>query len=328
MPEISFSKIKTYRRCPQAYHYRYNEGLRRKRPAKPLITGRILHEMIEARIGKQDPLAILAEYEKKYRVLFREEQEMFGETFIPDLKRIFEGYEKHYANEELKYESSEEFIATNLTKEIRFIGYIDNRAVDKNNRRWLVERKTHRSIPDEDRRFSDLQTVLYLWAFNREKSAMKIDGVAWDYLRTKAPAIPEELKKGGITQRKDIDTDYDTYMGRIKALNLDPSEYAEILKRLKDQENPFFRRVFLPSPPRVLVDQVVEDMRKTAIVINRLSKSAVYRNMTQDCSSMCEFYAVCQADLRGLDGKYVRKADYEVKTNPEEDNHHVGQESE
>jgi RecB family exonuclease len=317
---ISFSEMKSFRRCPQQHHYKYNEKLRRKRKAKPLLTGEILHAMLEAKFSldaEKTPLEVLKDYGKKYKALFREEQEMYGEDFIPDLKRIFEGYERQYKDEELKTEAIEEKIETDLTDDIQFIGYIDSRAVDKHGRRWLIERKTHKTIPDEDRRFSDLQTVLYLWGYNRMNPKMRIDGVMWDYLRSKAPSIPEQLKKGGLSIAKNVDTDYETYLSEIRRLGLNPADYAERLETLRQQENPFFRRVFLPSPPKVLVESVVEDMRRTAILIKRLGDTPLYRNMTHECSSMCEFYSLCQAELRGLDSNFVRKTEYEIK--PEEE---------
>jgi len=326
MPEISFSKAKLARKCTQAYHYRYHERLRRKRPGVPLIRGTILHEMITARSDPNSlkkPMEILKGYEEEYRQLFREEKEIYGEL-IPDIKRIFQGYEREYADDDLRYESHEEFVATDLGRDIRFVGYIDKRCTDPADRHWLMDHKTHRNIPNDDQRFSDLQLVFYVWAYNRERER-KLDGVIWDYLRTKPPTIPEVLKNGELSQRKNMDTDYHTYLSEIQRLKLDPANYEETLDRLKNERNTFFKRVFLPSPPKVMIDNVVNDMRTTATLIKHLSKTAITRNMTHLCASTCDYYNLCQSELRGLDSAFVRKTEYEEaeiadhKKTPEED---------
>lgn len=313
MPETSFSKIKTYRRCPRQYHYKYNERLRRKRKALPLVRGTILHEVLEAWKNPgiiETPNEIFEKYEKEFKEFFLEEQEEHGD--IPgDMRRIFQGYVREYKDDQLEYESFEEFVATDLAPNLRFVGYIDNRVRDRNNLRFIMDHKTHKVLPNEEKRFSDIQLVFYVWAFNREHSTSRVDGVLWDYIRTKPPAIPEQLKNGELSQRKNIDTDYHTYMSEIKRLKLDPEPYSEILNQLKNRESSFFRRVFLPSPPKAMIETVVEDMRTTAKMALKLGSYAT-RNLTHDCPT-CEFYELCHAELRGLDHKFIQKARYEVK---------------
>lgn len=313
MPETSYSRIRLARRCMKAYDYKYNQRLARKKIAPPLLRGTILHEMIEARVYKKDPYEVTRKYEKKYRALFRGEQEMYGEDFIEDIDRIFAGYERAYASEPLEYEGSEVFVATNLTPEIRFVGYIDKLAKDREGRRWLMDHKSRRYIPDEDERFSDLQLVLYVWAWNREFPQRAIDGIMWDYLRTKPPTIPDVLKNGQLTQRKNLDTDYQTYVTELRRHQLDPRLYTETLARLKQRGSSYFyERIRLPNPSKSMIESVVEDARQTAVLVNRLGTSVTARNMTRDCKR-CDFFQLCQAELRGLDADYVRKAEYEER---------------
>lgn len=312
---VSQSQIKIARRCMRKHWYKHVMHLARKVRAAPLLRGSILHEMIQARIEKKDPYKITKEYEKKYRSMFRAEREEYGETFIEDIERVFSGYERAYASEPLKYLYIEQKGEVDLPyhKDLRLKYIVDGIAEDKHGRRWLVDRKSHKTIPEEKDRMSDIQLVLYYWAWNLEHPKEQVDGVIWDYLRTKPPAIPEQLKDGGLTQRKNIDTDYYTYSAEIRRLQLDPRLYKDILARLQPRGSmDFFQRVPLPSPSKELVKSIVDDAAETAAYIEKHGEKVKTRNLTRDCS-WCEFFQLCHAELRGLDAEFVRKTQYEER---------------
>lgn len=314
MPTVSFSRVKTYRRCHYAHHLKYRERLARKRRTVPLLRGEILGQMLDARampaILKKDPLKILKKYTKKYTQLWHEEKEKFGD--VPgDIAKLYEGYCRKYANEDLEYLAFEEFIALDLIKDIRFIGYIDKRVKDTNGRAFLMDHKSHRIIPNDDQRFTDLQKVFYVWAFNDQNPSKQATGFIWDYIRTKAPSVPELLKSGELSQRKDIDTDYWTYLAEIKRHKLEVDKYLEFLAMLKKKPDTRYIRVTIPNPPKKMIDQVVADLKSTAIEIHT-SKSKD-RNMTRMCPSDCDFYSLCRAEVCGHDSDYVRKNEYEVR---------------
>lgn len=319
MPETGFSMVKCFRTCPRKYFYAYVRKLQAKRKQKPLKEGTILHEMLEARAIKNGAAAmdVLYKYRHEYRTLLAEEREYYGANFIEDLLRIYEGYCRTYRGDGWKVEAAEEFIATDLTRDIRFVGHIDLRVTtSKDGRHWLVDHKCPKVIPDEHERFSNYQLLLYVWAYNRERSD-KVDGIIWDYLRRKAPTIPEVLKKGGLSQAQNIDTDVYTYDKAIQDNELDPEDYAEYLAHLRRREpGRFFLRVTLPTPSREMTEQVVEEFRQTSIIMHGLK---VYpRNMTFMCKG-CEFYNLCQAELRGLDAKFIEKTQYEPAERRDED---------
>lgn len=323
--QVSHSRIKTFRRCSKKHDYKYNEGLRTKKKAAPLFRGTILHEMIDARVKGKDPFAISRRYAKEYRQLLREEREMYGETFIEDIDRIFEGYKRAYPKDHLlKVEHSEKEIEVELTKGITLKAIIDKIVWD-GQRRWLMEHKSHRTIPDEEKRFSDLQTVIYTWAWNEEHADEPIEGVMWDYLRTKPPTIPEPLVKGGLSVAKNQDTDYYTYVmtAAQHQVNLNEPKYAEFVGMLKKRGSmDFFQRITLPSPPKVLIKSIVQDLRETAVVIRDQGRKLQARNMTKDCSWECEFYKLCHAELRGLDSDFVRKTEFEVRDEESDETKH------
>src|SRR5580692_2569067 len=298
-----YSMVKSYRRCPKSYEYKYRQNLQRKKPAPPLIRGTILHEMLDSRAltlmktgAELPPMEILAHYEKKYGQLFREEKDIYGENFIADIRSIYSGYERTYIEEDLKFESSEEEVTTTLYKGVTFRGHLDKRVVDSRGRRWIMDHKTHKSIPDEEARFADYQILLYLWAYNRENPKARADGIIWDYLRTKAPRVPEQLKNGQLSQRADMDTDYATYARELRRLRLDPKPYEIYLATLRQRSaKKFYLRVPLPAPSEVMVKSVVTDFTETSKIM--LTSTHFPRTMTKDCS-WCEYYRLCMSELR------------------------------
>lgn len=310
MLEVSWSKVRTWRRCHRQYFYKYIERLQRKAPKVTLLKGSILHEMLDARATGVNPQNILDRYAREYRNLFLEQREEYGDL-INDLRRIYEAYERNYEDDKLKPEASEVFIATNITKKIRFIGYLD-KLVNDGQRRWVLDHKTGRHIPNDDARFSDLQLLFYTWAWNRENPSRQVSGVIWDYLKTKPPTIPETLKSGELSRRANIETDLFTYMKALEDAHLLRGPYEEIIAMLQKQVSPFFKRVTLPNPPKVMVETVVEELKNTAIEILHLGEVSSVRSMTRECSS-CEYFAVCHADLRGHDAEYVRKSQYTIR---------------
>lgn len=319
MFEVSWSKIKTWRHCRKQYQYKYFERIQRKAPALPLIRGSALGEMLDARALGKDPKKVLAKYEKEYRTLFIEEQEMYGD-FIGDLRRIFNNYVLNYKDEKLEYLGIEVEVRVKLTKSIEFHGYIDKIVKDKNGQLWELDHKSHKSIPDEDNRYSDLQQVFYTWAYNKMvKPKDQVSGVIWDYIKTKPPTIPESLKAGGLTKRANIDTTYETYLEEINRLKLNPKDYTEILTSLKKGPNTFFQRVKLPEVNGPMVETVVGDLIDTAeeIEVAHSIKPRDFRgvrNMTKDCS-FCEFFELCQTELRGYDSSFIRKTKYVPREN-------------
>ena len=317
MLQVSHSKITLWRKCQKAYEYRYEQGLKRRLKSAPLVRGTIVGEMLAERARGKDMYKILAKYEAEFNKLFVEEREMYG-NLIDDVRRIMEGYERKYDSEDLIYLDSEVEVKVSLGNEIEFIGKIDQLVRDKTGGIWVMERKNPKVIPTEEDRFSDIQTVVYVWArdLGVKKKSEKTRGVMWDYIRAKPPTIPERLKSGELTQRKDLDSDHFTYMEAIKEYGLKPADYKEALDRLQHRGNAFFERVVLPVKEDSLVKSVVTDLMVSANEIlsaKGLENPCYPRNMTWMCPKQCEYFRLCNTELRGLDSEFIRKADYEVR---------------
>lgn len=321
MDTTSQSEIKLGRRCLKAHDYRYNQRIRRKKPNRPAFIGTILHEMLDALAKlRYDPKAtlnpwqVLEKYEKQYAKLFREEQEEFGD--VPKMAEvIFEGYMRRWKGDGLKIEASEIEVSTPLIGKIHLKSKLDIICLDKSGRRFLSDHKFHKNIPGPEDRFSDIQTVLYFWVWNREhKKADRLDGIMWDYGRMKAPAVPQLLKSGKLSQRGNIDTDWHTYLQAIKEHDLRVRDYSKMMNLLAGKERTFFERVFLPSPDKKLVEFVVEDAQQTVTMLRDMTKKGhAPRNMSGFNCNNCEYRRLCEAEVRGLDAKFIRKRDYETR---------------
>lgn len=310
--EVSNSRLRLWRKCRYAHYLRYVEKLEKKAPAVQLVRGKVIHSMIEARINKQSWAPIMKEFRKEYNKLFKEEKDEYGD--LPgEVERLMNGYIKAYEDEDLTYikkggKRAEFEFSVPLFQDINLIGLIDTIPRDSKDRVWIMEHKTHKVMPSESARFTDIQTVIYTWVAP-QMGFPKPTGVLWDYLRTKAPTIPKLLANGkGLSQAKDIDTTYDVYMDEIIKHGFDPADYAETLERLNRRSEAFYKRVYMPAPNTIL-KPLIQDVADTAREIQMLGEYSKTRNITKDCS-WCSYYAICQAELRGLDSEFIRKAEY------------------
>lgn len=303
---VSYSEIKRWRFCRQSHFYQYVEGIIPRVKTKPLKLGSIAHQSIEAwaKVGNWGD--IRKAVEEEYKKMFEEEQELYGN--IPEtIKKLMNGYTSRYHDERKKYTLIEEKLGpVPLTKRTQFILRID-RLTETKAGLTLCETKTARRIPEEDLRIWDLQTILYVWALR--ELGYPVKAILWDYIRTKIPTVPQILKDGTISKR-DIDTDYDTYLEAInKACPDRVGEYKDILKKLKEgSTSRFYKRVLLPVNDR-MIQPVLADARMTSLEIASFSHIPV-RNISGFTCPRCFYSSLCQANLRGLDESYIRDREF------------------
>ncbi len=318
MPSVSQSEINLFRKCMKAHDLRYRERLERKRPVIPMLVGKILHEMIHNHVMAKklttfdrDAWDALDKYAEQYKKFFAEEKEEHGDI-VGNCERLFLSYLAKYKNDDLTYEESEIFVATDLADDLRFIGYIDKIAVDKQGRRWIMDHKFMKNIPDAEARFHELQMLYYIWAWNRFNPDKPVDGLCWDYMRTTPPTMPDVLKSGELSQKASLRCDRATYEAEIKRRKLDPKPYQPFLAKLEQKDKMFFDRVFLPAPPKKQLDQIVADARTTALMIRHM-KGIAPKSMSKFNCQGCTYKPICEAEIRGLDVKFVKKKHFKRK---------------
>lgn len=316
MLEVSYSRIRTFRNCNRQYYYKYIENLEPKKKPAPLMKGWIIHKMIETYLQKGDWKKELNDFlEEQYYPLFKEEREEVYGKLEEELPEIMKGYIQKWEDQQLEFEHIEIEFKVPLIKfkgetKVLFKGRIDGIARDQNGRRWLVEHKSHKNLPNEDVRFTDLQTCLYKWAVKKAGYG-EVDGILWDYIRTKPPVKPELLKNGTLTKRKNIDTTYEMYYQTILDHELDPEDYEDILNVLDEKGDNYYRRVYLPIS-KEMSNQLVKEMKETSRQIYLKGQKLKSRNPTFLCSG-CSYYSLCFSELKGLDADFIRENEFKQR---------------
>lgn len=315
---LSHSRMKLWRRCQMAHWYRYYARLRKIKPPTALFVGTGIHSILEAHALRGHWQEEWEAFKTDFNKLFIEERQELGD--LPAMvKTIMEGYFIRYENDGLTYpkrhrgKNTEIPVTVDLSNHVRFVGFIDRFPVDRDGRNWVMDHKSCKNVPDEDSRFADLQLLLYVWLLP-QLGYPQPDGVIWDYIRKKPPTIPEVLVKGGISKNKSIDTTYAVYMQTVyEKLGVDAlPQYEEFAQTLKGREDRFYRRIYLPSPNKSMVESVVRDVIATGKEIYERGATSMVRNMGRDCKS-CSYYSLCSAEVRGLDSEFIRKTEYTVK---------------
>jgi CRISPR/Cas system-associated exonuclease Cas4 (RecB family) len=306
--KVSQSKVNNYRTCTQRYHYRYVMHLTRKRKARPLQFGDIVHQMHDADANGGDPFKTLKEIAKKNDRMFREEIEHYGEI-VKDIDYIMEAYYEFYEKDEIKYRKfegkfSEQLLEWEIAPGILFKGKIDGIA-DMKKLEWLVEHKNHGRFPNEDHRWRNLQSCTYIHVLN-EGYGLTLDGTMWDYVRTKPPTRPQILKDGSLSSRS-LDSLPSVVIDAIKQHKLNPKDYGALIKSQRDNLTSWFQRIYTPVKPKV-IKTVVADFIETSKIMADDDRRPV-RNLGRHCE-WCEFEPACRAALQGSDEKFVLKHEF------------------
>lgn len=310
--KVSQSKLKTWRRCRYAYHCRYVEKLKKRRKSRPLQFGSMVHEMIEAYANGDDPFERLDLIAATQGKMFREELEEYG-NLIEDVRAIMTDYFDYYDERSLLYlrrkgRSSEHSFEVELIDGIILEGKIDAFAKTPNRLVWSVEHKTFSRMPNEDERWRNIQSATY-HRVTQMLGWFNIDGIVWDYIRSKAPTMPRVLKDGSLGKRS-IDSLPTVMMKFLEDAKLDPKKHKELLVSVRANRANYFKRIFTPTKEDV-VDILWKDLQESALEARDLHGKVKARTIDQHCS-WCDYEAICRAELTGGDMDFVKEKEYYV----------------
>lgn len=310
--KASQSKVKLWRKCKQAWWYKYKLMLRRKTVARPLMFGRLVHDMIEAHSNGDDPHRVLVKAEKEQGKMFRSQAEEYGDI-LNDARIIMSEYfsfwpEDNLVPVRLKGKAAEHTFEVEVSEGIVATGKIDNIAKSKNKLRWLTEHKSGARMLGIDHMWRNLQSVLYI-RINDMLGLPALDGTCWDYIRSKPPSAPKLLKNGSMSKRG-IDTLPLKVLETLKQLKLSPSKFGFMMKNAEANRKNYFQRVFTPVKEKV-ANKVYNDFVTTAREMADTSHNLnPVRNIDRHCD-WCEFENICRAELLGLDHDFIIKKDYD-----------------
>lgn len=305
---VSQSKVKTWRQCRFAYHNKYVLGLIRRKVKRPFMFGRMIHEMIEAHANADDPFEVLDRINLENANMFAAEREMYGDI-VNDVRTIMTNYFSYWGEDSIRYIRKGGKAAEHEFKiEVDGIpvkGKID--AFGKAKKlKWLVEHKSFKRKPNEDTRWRNVQSSVYMRIADM-LGWPSLDGTLWDYVRSAPPPKPELLKNGELSRKK-IVTFPSVYAAAVEEHGLNLSDYGEFIDDLIENMPNYFFRVFTPTS-RDVIDIVFDDFMKTAREIADLHGKSHVRNIGQHCD-FCDYEPICRAALQGSDVDFVKEREY------------------
>lgn len=311
--KFSQSKVNTFLRCREAYHLKYMEKLRRIKVKRPLMFGRIVHQMIEEDAAGGDPFKLLDKISLEDEGLWSSEKEMYGEI-IQDIRAIMTEYFDYWHPRDLKLVSVDGSYAEHEfeieVSGMLMTGFIDSLAKTPNKLKWLVEHKTFDKKPNDDHRWRNIQSSLYIRVLEM-LGWMNPDGVAWNYIHSKAPSIPPVLKNGKLSQAQRIVTLPSVVRATLKQHNLKEADHQDLLKHAEGCRERYFQREFTPVSRRI-VDKIFLSVIDTAREMSEYTPKQRVRNIGRHCE-WCDYEPICRADLTGGDVDFVKEREYEKK---------------
>lgn len=315
--KVSQSKVKTYRRCRRAYHYKYVEKIKAKRKSRALTFGSLIHSMLELEAEGDNPMLALKQFDIEAMKLFSSEKAEYLET-LEDARRIMVEYLQYWAKDDdplrpirIKKKSAEHSFEIEILPDILWEGKIDQLG-RRQGLRWLVEHKTFKRRVSDDARWRNLQSATYFKAMDI-LGWPPVDGTCWDYIWSKAPMTPGLLADGKMS-KKSIDTMPSAVQAAIKMHGLKEGNYKEFIRATEANRPKWFFRVYTRVDEEVkglIFDDFISTVKEMAD--NHGKKNDM--NPESHCA-WCEFEPLCRARLQGLDYDFVKERNYEKHQKP------------
>lgn len=321
------SMLKTFRRCPKQAEFKYFHRLKPKRLGSPLKRGTWVHALLEAHHKGEDWKAVHAKYTHQFNNLFDEERDFYGD--MPgEIYAVMQSYMWHYKNDPWEWIDAEFQLEAEFPDGTIYRGKVD--ALIRNQfGLWLVDNKTHKTLPKLNFRLLDAQSALYLWA--ARENGLNVRGFIWNYIKWKAPTVPAIVDKNkSIARLTDsaVDTDYPTMYRAIKQYK---EEYPNFRVREKDvaklrylqsqryefgklQTSEFFRRDVLEKSDE-MIDRVVKANLHTSLRLHDYEFSDpdfVERTVERSCEFSCSYTDICSAELMGANTRPIIRSNYNV----------------
>lgn len=323
---ITHSAIKTFRRCPRQYWYKYILRLKQRTIGTPLKRGTWMHELLEAHHKGEDWKLRHIELCKQYDELLDEEKDYYG-NLPEECYALMRAYVYYYANDAWETQETEFTLEVELPMKSALVVYRGRVDILFNDvfGLWIGDHKTHMRLPGITFRILDAQSALYIWAATQ--LGYDIQGFKWNYLRTVGPSKPRVVKAGNRLYKNMGETDYHTFGREIKRLlktgelHAVTQEIKDILAMLKTQQHvpgepgtsPFFRRDPLEKDDAML-DQVIGETVHTVARIRAYpfhNPRIIERNVDRSCE-YCPFTDLCTTELIGGNTKYLLKNNFKV----------------
>lgn len=326
---VGQSKVRAWRNCRRAYWWKYVRQLQRRTTKRPFMFGKIVHRMIEAHAQGEDPNGVLDQISFDNEKLFTAEREMYGDI-VEDIRTIMAEYFVYHGNslrmipvpdEEDGLRFAEHEFAVPLeelvpktdrarVQGIVFKGQVDGLAKTRaNGLRWLMETKTHDNKPGEDERWRNVQTIVYRRVVLHLEWVKTLDGVCWNYIKSKPPTRPQVLKDGSRLSAQKVTTLPSVVREVLREAGLREEDHDEILQRAVESRRDYFDRIFSPVS-EIVADNVFRGFVDTACEMrDDVGKWKRDMNVGRHCS-WCDYEPLCRTELTGGDVDFVAEREY------------------
>lgn len=320
------SMLKTFRRCPKQAEYKYVHRLKPRLLGKPLRRGTWVHMLLEEFHKGGDWVKVHKKLSAQFDNLFDEEKDFYGDM-PAEIFAIMQAYIWHYKFDPWKVLDTEFVLETELPDGSLYRCRIDM-LIENEFGLWLVDHKSHKTLPDHSFRLLDAQSALYIWCALRNR--IPVEGFIWNYLRWKPPGKPKLAYAGTSRQRlslRESETDYPTYVKELKRLKEEAGlritkEYiakADSLRRQRyrhgePQTSPFFRRDTLEKQPAMLKRVALENYHthKRMHSYDFENRDAVERIVDRGCGFACSYTDICTVELMGGNTRPLIKQNYTI----------------
>lgn len=311
--QCSQSKINAWRRCKYYAFLRYIEGLRKRFKDRPLQFGTLTHLVLEEDANGRQPFKALTVATKEQK-LFAQEREQLEQT-ADDVRVImrdyFEFWDEARPSQQLKPvkrkgKSAEHQIFVDVAKGIQLEVRLDLLAERGTGGTFLVDHKTFRQKPTEDHRWRSLQANIYKQALDQVK--FKVDGMCWNYIRSKPPTLPQ-MKKDGTLSLKRLDTLPEALrtFGKKQKIIIP----TRMMQTAEANRSHWFMRDFMPFRA-VTVKAMTQDFIESARDMAQNLGVQKAKTIDRHCD-WCEMEAICRAELQGGDVKYIKAKEYTTR---------------
>lgn len=317
--QCSQTKINAWRRCKYYAFLRYVEGLRKRFKDRPLQFGTLTHLVLEVDANGGQPFKALTTATKEQKLFASEREEL--EQIAGDVRVIMRDYFEYWdqapANKQLlpikrKGKSAEHQIFVSIAPAIQLEVRLDLLAERGSGGIFLVDHKTFRQKPSDDHRWRSLQANLYKKA--ADLAEIKLDGMCWNYIRSKPPTLPQVNKNGSLSLKR-----LDTLPGALKIFA--KAQKLEIPSRMMDtaikNRSSWFMRDFMAfrgTTVKLMFEDFVETARDMAQNLGVQKAKTIDRHC-----DWCEMEAICRAELQGGDVKYIKEKEYTTREQRKKD---------
>lgn len=316
MITVSYSRVSTYRGCPQSYHWGYVLELEPKKVSRPLSFGSDFHKLLECRADPKKLEEAIEDIQERYDNLTAQQQEDLGEDYVEELLQVFEDYQQRWSDTELPSVTEHEFhlpLGKYKGEDVVFHGIVDELYFDKDTGvvEIIGEHKTFTNKPDMSILAMNQQICLYAKAMEREFGVMPTR-VRWDYIKSQPSKEPVWLEKSRRFSEA-ANSQITPYSWR-RACEKRGIEDEAILSKAKLYEpniDNFFFRCEMEIYPE-MVEAIYRDFKTTVREMLAKGEENTTKHVSRDCS-WCEYQPLCYGQFTGADLEYIIQKDYTKK---------------